>query len=146
MEQPLFPVPGSTAPAVLLGSGPGPSPTLDIAVPMPAYPQRKPAPAPIPTYVAILDPLDPALGLRGWMLAVHHGDVATTPRHHFSRAGARPPLIAARLTALQTLGYEPVDEREAWRWQETTTLDGKRVELYACIDVRQLPHHREVAL
>jgi hypothetical protein len=135
MEQPLFPVPGSTAPAVLLGSGPGPAPALtEVSV---------------PTYRAILDSLDSALGLRGWMLIVHGyngGDVATAPKHHFSRAGARPPLIPARLTALQTLGFELVDPDERWSWQEATSLDGKRVELFAAVDVRELAHHREVAL
>jgi hypothetical protein len=144
MEQPLFPVPEHTAPAVLLGSGPGPSPALDTAAAPPPPASTTPADT---TWIAILDPLDRATGLRGWMLTVHvHGDISKLPRHHFSRAGARPPLIDARLAALAALGFEPADADEKWRWQETTTLDGKRVELYAALDVRRVQRGAEAAL
>jgi hypothetical protein len=153
MEQPLFPVQEGTAPAVLLGSGPGPAPALDLPGRTTPVPPIHPAAVPPQRYYAILDQLERFTGLRGWMLSVHaprnvgvdQSDEAR-PRHHFSRAGTRPPLLEARLTALQTLGYEPADHGEAWRWQEAMSLDGKHVVLFAGLDVVQLPHHREAAL
>lgn len=80
---------------------------------------------------------DPAIGKRGWWIAVNDADNVRRSRD-ISRPGTRAPLREARIKALAALGYELANGPETeWKWAEDTTLDHKGVVLYASAPVRR---------